>query len=157
MAEAKDVTFELNVFGDDPKSHLKLAGPGTPPLEFVVAAFKRLDDARDLYNGTRETQQPPADESDEASKPKPAPQQSRPSSGPTIRDPEGEPSGKQKGMIRGLCEKKDDKAVIAILKRFGDPDGAYTVDGHYSPSWDYLNMLTKKQASDAIDALMKVD
>ena len=67
MAEPKDVVFELNVFGDDPKSHLKLTGPGTPPLEFVVAAFKRLDDARDLYNGTRETQQPPPDEPREAS------------------------------------------------------------------------------------------
>ena len=154
MAEPKVEMYELNVFGDNPKSHLKLTGPGTPTLELVAAAFKRLDDACDLYNGTRETQQTP-DGPHEASAPKPAPQ-SHLSSGPTIRDPEGEASGKQKGMIKGTCEGKDDKEVVAILGKFGDPDGAYTADGHYTPSWEYLNMLTKGDASKIIDALMKV-
>jgi len=156
MAEPKDVTFELNVFGDDPKSHLKLTGPGTPPLEFVVAAFKRLDDAQSLWNETRGHLQTPQDNADAPSSPKPTPKpQSSPS--PTIRDPDAEASGKQKGMIKGMCEKKDDKEVIAILGRFGDPDGAYDVEGHYSPSWEYLNILTKGDASKIIDALMKVD
>ena len=47
-------------------------------MEFVVAAFKRLDDACDLYNGTRETQQSPSGEPGAPSAFKPAPQDGTP-------------------------------------------------------------------------------
>ena len=151
MAEPKDVTFELNVFGDDPKSHLKLTGPGTPPLEFVVAAFKRLDDAQALWNQTRGYQEPPQDGADAPSAPKPA---SRPrSSSTTIRDPDSAATSKQAGMIRGLCGKVDSRVVLSILEPYNDADGKYNQEGYYIPEWDFLNSLTKGEASGIIEAL----
>ena len=56
MAEQKDVTFEFNVF-DDGRTHLKVLGPGTPTLEFLIAAKERLLDAVELWNKTHAAQQ----------------------------------------------------------------------------------------------------
>ena len=152
MTEPKDVTFELNVFSDDPRLHLKMTGPGTPPLDFVVAAMKRLNDAADLWEQTH-----PRTPAAVQGVPPEAEHDSKLASGPAIREPNDPASKKQLGMIRGLCEKVDDEVVKAQFARFGNLDGQYSVDGHYIPSWDFLNMLTKKEAHDAIDALKKFE
>lgn len=152
-----DVEFELNVFGEEPRCHLKLTGQGTPPLEFIVSAFKRVQDAQDLWGQTEGAAETPQDEAEAPSKPAPKPRGGL-SRGRAIKDPDAPASGKQKGMILGLCESiDDDQGVIDALNHLGELDGTIDGDGRYIPGWDFLNELTMQQASNAITALKKLE
>ena len=70
MTEPKVEMYEFNVFGDDPKMHLKLLGPGKPVLADMAEALGLVSDAGDLWAKTQLTKEPPPDEPHVASKPK---------------------------------------------------------------------------------------
>jgi len=159
MAEPKDVTFELNVFGDEPKCHLKLTGPGTPPLEFVVSAFKRLDDAQKLWAETHEPPQeydePPYDEQETAPTEPPGERQG----GTPVQPgrPRGGATEPQCKKILAICHRLDDNTVIEAIKGYAGVEWRLDKDGHCLPDWDFLRSLTVQKASTIIERLERAE
>lgn len=148
MADPKDVTFEYNVF-DDGRTHLKVIGPGTPPLDFLLAAKKRLLDAVELWEGTQETQEPPHDERERAPTEPP-----REEGGGRPRGGATEPQCKK---ILAVCHRLDDKIVVKAIEGYAGAEWRLNDDGRCLPNWDFLQSLDKFKASKIIEKLERAE
>lgn len=159
MGDPKDVTFELNVFGDEPKCHLKLTGPGTPPLDFVVGAFERLQHAQELWAhterapvGLQEYDEPPQDEQR-------GPMPEAPTQPPVQpgNRPPGFATEPQCKKILAICHRLDDNIVIDAIKGYPGVEWRLDADGYCIPNWDFLRSLTVQKASHIIERLERAE
>jgi len=157
MAEPKDVTFELNVFGDEPKCHLKLTGPGTPPLEFVVSAFKRLQDAQELWAHTEGAPVQPGYDEPFPDEPDTAPTEPPRETPQLGKRPLGGASEPQCKKILAICHRLDDNTVIEAIKGYPGVEWRLDKDGRCLPEWDFLRSLTIQKASTIIERLERAE
>lgn len=153
--DTNPVGFELNVFGDEPKCHLKLTGPGTPPLEFVVSAFKRLDDAQKLW---AETHEPPQEYNEPfPDEPDTAPTEAPREAGPSGSRPRGGATEPQCKKILAICHRLDDNTVIEAIEGYAGVEWRLDKDGRCLPDWDFLRSLTIQKASAIIERLERAE
>lgn len=144
MADTKDVTFEFNVF-DDGRTHLKILGPGTPSVEFLVAAKGRLLDAVGAW--------------DEAQAPPETPPVERQGSAPVQpgNRPPGGATEAQCRKILAVCHRLDDDIVVKAIEGYAGAEWRQDAEGHCIPEWDFLQSLDKFKASKIIEKLERAE
>lgn len=154
MPDAKDVTFEFNVF-DDGRTHLKILGPGTPSVEFLLAAKGRHLDAVSAWDEAQESPETPPDDQEAPASP--------PGSTPAQREAKPRRTGgatePQCNLILRLCHEMPldlEEGVEKALTRHAGAEWKFDTEGRCIPDWGFLQGLTKKEASNLIEVLQRL-
>ena len=148
------ISSELNVFFDPDGVimmggglHMKIILPGTPTLETLDALVERIDKWRERRAKTRPVQKATEIPQQQAEFPpaeQPAQEGNRPPGGATAA---------QCKAILAICHRTDMDVTEKEMTKYHGAEWRVSKDGNLLPEWDFLQSLTKQQASNIIERL----